>query len=258
MRLLLLSILLGFITYSDRAPSPLFHYTDEERLYGLVALCGYLLCEGIISIRLKRHLKRITRENIELRQPASAGSEIVKNEGDVQTASLKEVEPLKAQIQTLMEKLEEAEQQIRIQSAVTAKTAHSAEALNHQAIVLLGLLQQKGRLVDFVMEDIAGIDDARVGSVARIVHEGCCKVLKEHFSIHPIFAGAEGQTIKLQPPFEPSHYRLSGKVNEHPPYSGRIVHKGWKSTVVRLPQPIENTDTRRDLVIAPAEVDCNG
>jgi hypothetical protein len=172
--------------------------------------------------------------------------------------SEEEIEPLKAEIQTLKEKLDEAEKRITQQATATARTTHSTEALNHQAVVLLGLLQQKGRLVDFVMEDITGIDDARVGSVARIVHEGCSKVLKEHFSIHPIFAGSEGQTIKLQPPFEPSHYRLSGKVNEHPPYSGRIVHKGWKSTIVRLPQPIENSDTRKDLVIAPAEVDCNG
>jgi hypothetical protein len=169
-----------------------------------------------------------------------------------------EVEPLKDEIQALKEKLHEAEQKIEQQAAATTRNTHSTEALNHQAIILLGLLQQKGRLVDFVMEDIAGIDDARVGSVARIVHEGCSKVLKEHFSIHPIFSGSEGQTIKLQPPFELSHYRLSGKVNDQPPYSGRIVHKGWKSTVVRLPQPIENSDSRRDLVIAPAEIDCNG
>jgi hypothetical protein len=191
--------------------------------------------------------------------PTSTTTELLQRENDTQEIAINEVEPLRAQIQTLTKKLDEAEQMIRQQTIAPPKPSHSTEALNHQAVVLLGLLQQKGRLVDFVMEDIAGIDDARVGSVARIVHEGCSKVLKEHFSIHPIFSGTEGQTIKLQPPFEPSHYRLSGKVSEHPPYSGRIVHKGWKSTMVRLPQPIENSDTRRDhLVIAPAEVDCNG
>ena len=172
--------------------------------------------------------------------------------------SFDELESLKDQNQALKEKLLEAEQTLSQQATLNTRIAPSTEALNHQAIILLGLLQQKGRLVDFVMEDIASIDDARVGAVARIVHEGCSKVLSEHFSIHPIFAGSEGQTIKLQPPFELSHYRLSGKVNENPPYSGRIVHKGWKSSVVRLPQPIENSDSRRDLVIAPAEVDCNG
>lgn len=255
MRLILLSLLIGFITYSDTAPYPLFYYTDQERVYGLIALCGYLLCEGIIYIRLKKHVLKVARKKSELHPPVATASEVIK---DIQAPMTEEGEALKAQIKTLTEKLEQAEEKIKQQTTVSNRPAHSQEALNHQAIVLLGLLQQKGRLVDFVMEDIAGIDDARVGSVARIVHEGCSKVLKEHFSIHPIFSGAEGQTIKLQPPFEPSHYRLSGKVNEHPPYSGRIVHKGWKSTIVRLPQPIENSDTRRDLVIAPAEVDCNG
>jgi len=245
MRLILLSIIIGFITFSDYSLNPLFSYTDRERLYGLIALCSYLLCEAIIHIRFNRHFRRLSLSQIETTQRRSEENT--------------EIKSLEAEILTLKDQLKTAKKETANNAATASvKATPSPEALNHQAVVLLGLLQQKGRLVDFVMEDITSIDDARVGAVARIVHEGCGKVLKDHFSIQPIFSGTEGQTIKLQPPFDPSHYRLSGKVSEKPPYSGRIVHKGWKSSLVRLPQPIENSDNRKDMVIAPAEVDCNG
>jgi len=60
------------------------------------------------------------------------------------------------------------------------------ETTPEAALQLLGLLQREARFVDFVQEDVAAYSDADIGAAARVVHEGCCKVLGEHFSIEPV------------------------------------------------------------------------
>ena len=54
------------------------------------------------------------------------------------------------------------------------------------ALQLLGLLQREARLVDFANENITVYADADIGAAARVVHEGCARVLREHFSIEPV------------------------------------------------------------------------
>src|SRR5574340_1558690 len=71
------------------------------------------------------------------------------------------------------------------------------EAPHEAALQLLGLLQREARFVDFVQEDVAGYSDADIGAAARVVHEGCRKVLREHFSIEPVRSEAEGSRIAL-------------------------------------------------------------
>ena len=41
----------------------------------------------------------------------------------------------------------------------------------------LGLLQEKGRFVDFLMGDVGAFSDAEVGAAGRVLHEGCKAVL---------------------------------------------------------------------------------
>ena len=48
------------------------------------------------------------------------------------------------------------------------------------ALQLLGLMQREARFVDFIQEDVAPYTDAEIGAAARVVHEGCRKVLREH------------------------------------------------------------------------------
>jgi hypothetical protein len=55
-----------------------------------------------------------------------------------------------------------------------------------EVVAFLGLLQEKGRFVDFLMDDVALYDDSRVGAAARVVHYGCRDVLHEHFKVAPI------------------------------------------------------------------------
>ena len=72
---------------------------------------------------------------------------------------------------------------------------------NYQAdaeiVSFLAMLQARGRLVDFLMDDINTYDDAQVGAAARVVHAGCKAALLEHFRISPVRAESEGATVQV-------------------------------------------------------------
>lgn len=120
------------------------------------------------------------------------------------------------------------------------------------ALQLLALLQREARLIDFVGEDLGGYADAQIGAAARLVHEGCAKVLREHFSIEPVRSEAEDSRVTLQAGFDAAAVRLSGNVVGQPPFTGSLRHRGWRVTEVRLPKLAEQHDAR---VVAPAEVE---
>jgi hypothetical protein len=120
------------------------------------------------------------------------------------------------------------------------------------ALQLLGLLQREARLVDFAHESLGSYSDAQIGAAARLVHEGCAKVLREHFQITPVREETEGTRITLPVGFDAASVRLTGQVVGQPPFTGSLTHRGWRVTDVRLPQLAERHDTR---VLAPAEVE---
>mgnify|MGYP000196215732 FL=1 len=72
-------------------------------------------------------------------------------------------------------------------------------ATDTAALQLLGLMQREARFVDFIQEDVAPYTDAEIGAAARVVHEGCRKVLAEHFTIAPVRTEPEGSRVTLQP-----------------------------------------------------------
>ena len=126
------------------------------------------------------------------------------------------------------------------------------EARPDAALQLLGLLQRDARLIDFVGEDLSGYADAQIGAAARLVHEGCAKVLREHFSLVPVRDEAEGSRVTLQAGFDAAAVRVTGNVVGQPPFAGSLRHRGWRVTEVRLPKLAEQHDAR---VVAPAEVE---
>jgi hypothetical protein len=126
------------------------------------------------------------------------------------------------------------------------------EATPDAALQLLALLQRDARLIDFVGEDIGAYADAQIGAAARLVHEGCAKVLREHFSIVPVRNEAEGSRVTLPAGFDAAAVRLTGNVVGQAPFTGSLSHRGWRVTDVRLPRLAERHDTR---VLAPAEVE---
>jgi hypothetical protein len=121
-----------------------------------------------------------------------------------------------------------------------------------EALALLALLQQSGRFVDFLEEDLAPYSDAQVGSAVRSIHEGCRTVLHDRLAIAPILAGEEGATVTVEAGFDPAAVRLTGNVRGGPPYRGVLRHAGWRSSAPTLP---ERTGDRDATILAPAEVE---
>ena len=120
------------------------------------------------------------------------------------------------------------------------------------ALQLLALLQREARLLDFANENITVYSDADIGAAARVVHEGCARVLREHFTIAPVRSELEGARVTLPEGFDAASVRLTGNVVGKPPFTGTLSHRGWRATDVRLPQLAEQHDAR---IIAPAEVE---
>jgi hypothetical protein len=123
-----------------------------------------------------------------------------------------------------------------------------------EVVTLLGILQEKGRFIDFLMEDITPYSDADVGGVARAVHQGCKAALNEHFHIEPISAEGEGATITVPAGYSADEFRLVGNLSGEAPFTGKVVHKGWKTTSVKLPRVLK---TDHLPAIAPAQVEVN-
>lgn len=120
------------------------------------------------------------------------------------------------------------------------------------ALQLLGLLQRDARLIDFTQEDLSLYSDADIGGVARVLHEGCSKVLREHFTINPVRPEAEGSRLTLPAGFDARAVRLTGNVVGQAPFTGSLCHRGWRVTDTRLPKLAESHDVR---VLAQAEVE---
>jgi hypothetical protein len=124
-----------------------------------------------------------------------------------------------------------------------------------EALILLSLLQEKGRFLDYVMEDITAFNDAQVAAASRVVHQGCSAVIKECLALSPTHEGAEGDRITIEKSTDPNRYRLLGKVQQEPPYKGVVVHRGWKTTKLALPRFTRPVDPAGPNVITPMDVE---
>ena len=120
------------------------------------------------------------------------------------------------------------------------------------ALQLLSLFQREARLIDFAHENLSAYSDADIGAAARVVHEGCARVLREHFAIEPVRTEAEGSRLTLNEGFDAASVRLTGNVVGKAPFTGTLSHRGWRASKVTLPQLAESHDAR---VLAPAEVE---
>ena len=135
---------------------------------------------------------------------------------------------------------------------VPVQTARNrAEA---EIVSFLAIFQERGRLIDFLMDDITTYDDAQVGAAARVVHQGCKAVLEEHFSIRPVRDESEGSSVTIPAGYAADEYRLIGRISGPGASSGTLLHHGWKTDSVNLPRLVR-TDPNRLPTIAPAEVE---
>jgi hypothetical protein len=152
-------------------------------------------------------------------------------------------------VEKIVEKIVEVEKivQIPAPAPVVLKEANADAALQ-----LLYLLQNDARFIDFIKEDMSAHSDEDVGMVARVIHEGCNKVLDEHFTFTSIAKENEGDSITLLEGYDAAKVRVTGNIVGNPPFTGTIIHKGWLITDVRLPSTVQGYNAN---VIAPAEVE---
>ena len=143
---------------------------------------------------------------------------------------------------------------IAAEAVSPAAAAAKAKQADAEVVNFLALLQEKGRLVDFLMDDVAGYSDAEVGAAGRVLHEGCKSVLLEHFRIRPMREEGEGAKITVPSGYAADEYRLVGRISGEAPFKGTLVHHGWKTEWVKLPRLI-STSADRLPAIAPAEVE---
>ena len=132
------------------------------------------------------------------------------------------------------------------------KPAALKETLPESALQLLALLQQDGRFIDFLQENVTAYSDAEIGGAARVVHEGCRKVVSDYLQIAPVRSEVEGARLTLAAGFDSTTIRLTGNVVGQPPFSGTLMHGGWRVAEIKLPKLAEGHDVR---VLAPAEVE---
>jgi len=132
-----------------------------------------------------------------------------------------------------------------------AAVAAADDPTTDGALRLLGLLQQEGRLIDFLQEDIEPYNDAQVGAAVRAIHAGCRAALKQRMRIERIYPQEDGTSVEVEPGFDAGEVRLTGNVHGKPPFRGVLQHGGWRAHEVALP-----TGAGIDpAVLAPAEVE---
>jgi hypothetical protein len=133
----------------------------------------------------------------------------------------------------------------------TATAAPPAAKTSDGALQILGILQRDARLVDFLMEDIAGYSDDQVGAAVRELHDQCRDSMARYVTLQPVIDGVEG-TFAKAPSSDPAVVKFIGNVPAKPPSGGTLRHKGWRASKIDLPALVGKQDAT---VIAPAEIE---
>jgi len=140
---------------------------------------------------------------------------------------------------------------VRVAEPVRKETVVVREATPDAALQLLGLMQKEARFLDFVSENIGSYSDADIGAAARVVHDGCRKVIHDHV-LEPVRSEPEGNRLTLPKGYDAASIRVSGNIVGEAPFTGTLIHRGWKATETRLPKIAEGHNVS---IIAQAEVE---
>lgn len=138
------------------------------------------------------------------------------------------------------------------QPIAAAPKAPPPEKAHASGLFVLSTLQQEGRLIDFLQQDVASFSDEEVGAAARVIHSGCRKALDRLATVQPALNDQEGATVTVPVGFDAARIRLTGNVAGHPPHKGSLKHHGWVASGLKFPTLSESLDYR---VLAPAEVE---
>lgn len=283
-------IIPGFVIFFVSGLFLLPEFIGESKLPGAfyiyaplsLMLMGIMIqAEGILSIRRQAGSRKLSAAadtlETELRDTIEKLHEEKKRSTDYRT----QLAHAERQLRSAEKKSKDLEQHrddslLQLREALSAEkhrnnslTEELAEVKKQKGdgdlrvIQLLNLLQEKGRFLDFVMDDVTSFQDQQVGAAARVVHSGCSQVMKDYFDIMPVREESEGSLISLHEQENGAEHRLVGKVGT-PPWNGRLLHRGWKTKKVGLPERTTEYDGHeegcnsgkiRPHVIAPAQIE---
>ena len=117
---------------------------------------------------------------------------------------------------------------------------------------LISVLQREGRLIDFFAENLDSYEDAQIGAAVREIHATCRRVVEKRLFLKPVIQSMEGETVTIDPGFDPGTIKLVGNVSGEPPFTGVLRHRGWQAGRMEIPTFSGDQDAG---VIAPAEVE---
>ena len=103
---------------------------------------------------------------------------------------------------------------------------------------LLVLLQREGRLLDFILEDVGGVDDCVLGGAVRPLLGKLRGVLCDYVVFEPILGGVEGDVFTVESGFDASLVKVEGLLVGGAPFRGVIKHPGWRVVSHRVPAAV--------------------
>lgn len=134
----------------------------------------------------------------------------------------------------------------------TRKAPQAIASGDSSHLRMLYYLQNSGRLIDFLKEDITAFSDAQIGAAVRKIHQDCAQALEELVTVRPLRDENEGMTVQIPKGYNPAEIKIVGNIKGEPPFSGILVHRGWKAHKLSLPK---KTNEMSGEVICPAEVE---
>lgn len=238
--------------------------------YTLVFISSLLIVEGIWQM-IRRGNERALQTVIEAeksgRLQAERESQVAQD--DVKSVSNR-ADNAERRIRDLVAQAERAEKELQqelarqrqaLQNAEAKLTAIEAKASSQEGsgtasvVALLGLLQEQGRFIDFLMEDITVFPDDRVAGAARFVHAGCSSVIKQYMDLIPIQSGDTGRQVTVEKGMPDRSIRFVGNSAVDFPATGKLLHRGWKATRLVLPKAMAPIEGNEGVVVAPAEIE---
>lgn len=216
-------------------------FSSEEVIIGLFVVCIILLLEGLVRLADDRTRKMVG--SLAKTQALSESQDEINELVASSRSYAEEVNKLEAELKEVKSSLEKAEKEI--EESIPSDDEDDIKLKGQ--LEFLRMLQEKGKLVDFMMRDITEFEDSKVGSVARFVHNGCSSAIKQSLKLSPFHEKNEGETVTFDKPYDAKEFHITGSVPDELPFSGKLTHRGW------VAKSVENDDLNN--VVYPIQVE---
>ncbi|PIE75069.1 MAG: hypothetical protein CSA18_01845 [Deltaproteobacteria bacterium] len=117
---------------------------------------------------------------------------------------------------------------------------------------LLSVLQEEGRFIDFLNENLSDYDDEDIGAAVRSIHKGCKDGISRYLELKPLLEIDEDEPFEVDSGFNPDMIKLTGNVVGNPPFKGVVRHRGWKAENINMPELKKVNDAS---FLVPAEIE---